>query len=156
MEKLKLQIDPGPEYKGKKFRVEVPYRDGLVITSEYCPTELVSDKVKLLAAFRGEGLENFMEDCRKQVLAMSKIKEADTLLDLHIAGLMAVVMDHLSHHKNLTWDRLLIYVDCFSLLLKGAGFGEKEIRDIYLRVTQTILDLYADYIYVPESKEEIS
>lgn len=66
---------------------------------------------------------------------------------------MAVGMDHLSRNKTIRYGDLLIYVDCFALLLKGAGFEEKEIREIYPRVTQTIKDLYSDYINFPHSKE---
>ena len=155
MEKLKLKFDTGSGDDLKEYVVEVPYKEGIVITSEFCPTELISGDIDLLAAFRGEPLDRFMEDCRKQVLAMSQIKEAESRIDLHIGGLMAVVMDHLSRNKTIRYGDLLIYVDCFALLLKGAGFEEKEIREIYPRVTQTIKDLYSDYLNVPHSKEGI-
>ena len=148
MEKLKLKFDTGSGDDLKEYVVEVPYKDGIVITSEYCPTELVTDKVDLFAAFRGEPLDRFMEDCRKQVLAMSQIKEADSRIDLHIGGLMAVVMDHLSRNKTISFGQLLIYIDCFSLLLKGAGFDEEEIRNIYPRITQTIKDLYPQQLKI--------
>ena len=155
MEKLKLKFDTDSGTTGQKeYFVEVPYKDGIVITSEYCPTEFISGNVDLLAAFRGEPLDKFMEDCRKQVLAMSQIKEAETNIDKHIGGLMAVVMDHLSRNKTITLGELLIYVDCFSLLLRGAGFDEKEILEIYPRVTQTIKDLYSEYIRIPNVIQE--
>ena len=146
MEKLKLNFDAGSKEGSKTYSVEVPYKDGIVITSEYCPPELLTEKVDLLAALRGEPLDKFMEDCRKQVLAMSQINELESTLDIHIGGLMAVVMDHISRHKVIIYGELLIYVDCFSLLLKGAGFEDKEIREIYPRVTQTIIDLYPTQI----------
>ena len=81
-----------------------------------------------------------------QLLAMSKIKEVDTDLDRHIGGLMAVVMEHLSRNNKIDFGDLLIYVDCFSLLLKAGGFDSTEIRNIYPRVTKTIVDLYPDYV----------
>ena len=152
MEKLKLKFDTGSGADLKEYVVEVPYKEGIVITSEFCPTELISGDVDLLAALRGESLDRFMEDCRKQVLALSHIKEADSQIDLHIGGLMAVVMDHLSRNKTINYGDLLIYVDCFALLLRGSGFDEKEIREIYPRVIQTIKDLYSDYINIPDSK----
>ena len=77
---------------------------------------------------------------------MSKITEADTDLDRHIGGLMAAVMDHFSRNKRIVFGELLIYIDCFSLLLKAAGFDSDEIRTIYPRVTKTIVDLYPSYI----------
>ena len=156
MEKLKLKFDTETDIGLKEYAVEVPYKDGIVITSEFCPTELISGDVELLAAFRGEPLDRFMENCRKQVLAMSQIGETESPIDKHIGGLMAVVMDHLSRKKIINYGDLLIYVDCFALLLKGAGFEEKEICEIYPRVAQTIKDLYSDYIRIPKSKEKIS
>ena len=157
MEKLKLKFDTDIGSGLKEYVVEVPYKDGIVITSEFCPTELLAGNVDLLAAFRGEPLASFMEDCRKQVYAMSQIELSDSELDKHIGGLMAVVMDHLSRSKTITLGELLIYIDCFSLLLKGAGFEDKEIRDIYPRVAETIKDLYSDYIHNPNvPKENIS
>ena len=89
-----------------------------------------------------------MEDCRKQVVAMSQIKGAESKIDLHIGGLMAVVMDHLSRNKLINYGDLLLYVDCFALLLRGAGFEEKEIKEIYPRVAKTIKELYPEYIKV--------
>lgn len=155
MEKLKLKFDTDTDSGLKEYVVEVPYKDGIVITSEFCPTELLSGNVDLLAAIRGEPLDKFMVDCRKQVLAMSKIRDSESSIDLHIGGLMAVVMDHLSRNKTITLGELLIYIDCFSLLLRGAGFNEKEVHAIYPRVAQTIKDLYSDFILIQKSKEEI-
>lgn len=154
MEKLKLKFDTDAGIGLKEYEVEVPYKDGIVITSEFCPTELISGNVDLLAAFRGEPLDKFMEDCRKQVLAMSQIKEAESQLDLHIGGLMAAVMDHLSRNKNIDYGNLLIYVDCFALLLRGAGFEEKEIHKIYPRIVQSIHDLYPGNIISCQLSEQ--
>lgn len=146
MEKLKLNFDTEILGKPHTYVVEVPYQDGVVATSEFCPTELLSGTVDLMAAIRGESLDKFMADCHMQLHAMSKIKEADTDLDRHIGGLMAVVMDHLSRNKLISFGDLLMYVDCFSLLLKAGGFDSAEIRNMYPRITHTILELYPDFI----------
>lgn len=146
MESLKLNFDAIIHNEPKTFVVEVPYQDGVVVTSKYCPTSFLSGSVDLMAAIRGETLDKFMADCRRQLVAIAKITEADTELDLHIGGLMAAVMDHLSRAKRISFGELLIYVDCFSHLLEAAGFEEREIREIYPRVTRTILELYPDYI----------
>ena len=142
MAKLQLKFDTDTV----AYTIEVPYKDGVVITSEYCPTECYLAKVDILAACRGEPLDEFMEGCRKQISAITRIKEADTPIDRHIGGLMAVVMDHLSRYKGMALGELLKYVDCFSHLLKGAGYKDEEINEIYPRVTQTIRHLYKDYI----------
>lgn len=146
MEKLKLNFDIEVQGEPRTYIVEVPYQNGIVATSEFCPTELLSGTVDLMAAIRGESLDKFMADCRMQLLAMSKITEADTALDRHIGGLMAIVMEHLSRKKDISFGDLLIYIDCFSLLLKAAGFDRDEIYSMYPRITHTILELYPDYV----------
>ena len=156
MEKLKLNFDTEILGEPRTYVVEVPYQEGIVATSEFCPTELLSGTIDLMAAIRGESLDKFMTDCRMQLLAMSKIKEEDTDLDRHIGGLMAVVMDHLSRNKKIVFGDLLLYIDCFSLLLKSAGFSSSEIKDIYPRVTRSIVDLYPDYIDSNEDGEPFS
>ena len=147
MESLKLNFDTEILGESRTFIVEVPYQDGVVATSKFCPTELMAGTVDLMAAVRGESLDKFMTDCRQQLMAMSKTREADTLLDAHIAGLMAVVMDHLARCGRLIFGDLLIYMDCFSLLLEADGFSEDEIQEIYPRVARTIVDLYPDHVF---------
>lgn len=134
--------------KPRTLVVEVPYQGGIVATSEFCPTELLTGSVDLIAAIRGESLDKFMEDCRRQLLAMSKIssEDAENELEVHIGGLMAVVMDHLSRHQNISLGDLLIYIDCFSLLMKSNGVDKEDIRTIYPRITKTIVDLYPDHV----------
>ena len=146
MESLNLNFDTEILGEPRTLIVEVPYQNGIVATSEFCPTELLSGAIDLMAAVRGESLDKFMADCRKQLHAMSKITEAESDLDLHIGGLMAVVMDHFSRNNRIEFGDLLIYVDCFSLLLKADGYDGEEIRTIYPRVTKTIVDLYPDYV----------
>lgn len=152
MEKLKLNFDAEILGTLRTFIVEVPYSDGVVATSEFCPTELLSGSVELMAAIRGESLDAFMSDCRMQLFAMQKITDAESDLDRHIGALMAVVMERLSRSKVIPFSDLLTYIDCFSLLLKAAGFDPGEIHSMYPRITQTILNLYPDNISnIPES-----
>lgn len=151
METLRLNFDAKIMGKPETFIVEVPYQNGIVATSEFCPTEFLSGSVDLMAAIRGESLDKFMSDCRRQLLAISKITEAETNLDRHIGALMAVIMDHISRHNQISFSELLTCIDCFSLLLKAAGFDKNEIREIYPRVTKTILELYPDYVVQSKS-----
>lgn len=46
--------------ESRTYVVEVPYQDGIVATSEFCPTELLSGTVELMAAIRGETLDKFI------------------------------------------------------------------------------------------------
>lgn len=145
MELLKLNFDTDVSGASRTFIVEVPYQDGIVATSEFCPAELLGT-VDLMAAIRGESLDKFMSDCRLQMLAMSKITDADSELDLHIGALMALVMDHFSRCDTLSFGDLLLYVDSFCLLLKSAGFDSEAIKKMYPRIVDTIIGLYPDYV----------
>lgn len=146
MEKLKLNFDTVVKGETRTYTVEVPYQNGIVATSEYCPTEFLSGTVDIMAAVRGESLDKFIADSRMQLLAISQITDADTELDRHIGGLMAVIMEHLSRKKKLSFGDLLIFIDCFSLLLKAAGFERDEIHSMYPKIARTILDIYPDNI----------
>ena len=52
MEKLKLNFDIEVRGEPRTYRVEVPYKNGIVATSGFCPTELLSGTVDLTAAIR--------------------------------------------------------------------------------------------------------
>lgn len=131
----------------KKLFVEVPVNENGVYTNKYCPQDLLTGGLNFITAINGESLDEFLLDCRKQVEAMEAAGKQNTLLDVHVAGLMAVVMDHLANCGRLIFRDLLIYMDCFSLLLQADGFSDDEINEIYPQITRTIVDLYPEYIY---------
>ena len=131
----------------KELIVQAPVENGGVYTNKYCPQDLITGGITFVTAVNGEVLGEFVADCQKQVMAMEAAGVQNSLLDVHIAGLMAVVMDHLARCGRLIFGDLLIYMDCFSLLLEADGFSDDEIREIYPRVTRTIVELYPDHIF---------
>lgn len=131
----------------KELIVSVPVENGGVYTNKYCPQDLLTGGINFVTAVNGEVLGEFIADCQKQVAAMGAAVESETRLDTHIAGLMAVVMDHLARCGRLIFGDLLIYMDCFSLLLEADGFSDEEIREIYPRITRTIVELYPNHIF---------
>lgn len=133
--------------KRKELTVTAPVENGGVYTNKYCPQELLTGGISFITAVNGEMLNEFISDCSKQVKAMEDTGIQKSLLDVHIAGLMGTVMDHLARCNRIIFGDLLIYMDCFSLLLEADGFAEDEIRNIYPRVTRTIVELYPDYVF---------
>lgn len=131
----------------KDLTVSVPVENGGVYTNKYCPQDLLTGGISFVTAINGEILEEFIADCQKQVMAMEAAGKQKSLLDVHIGGLVAVVMDHLARCGRLIFGDLLIYMDCFSLLLEADGFADEEIREIYPRVTRTIIELYPDNVF---------
>lgn len=137
------------QFKGREglYTVEAPIENGGVRTDKFCPQELLTGGVSIISAINGETEDEFLSDCQKQIMAMDLADAESSVVDRHIAGLMAVVMDHFSRCGRIIFGDLLIYMDCFSLLLEADGFGEDEIRKIYPRVTKTIVDLYPDHVF---------
>lgn len=131
----------------KDFIVKAPVENGGVYTNKFCPDDLLNGGLSFITPVHGESLDEFIADCQKQVIAMGAVGINESRLDIHIAGLMAVVMDHLARCGRLIFGDLLIYMDCFSLLLEADGFSDDEIREIYPRVTRTIVELYPNYIF---------
>ncbi|MDE5887402.1 MAG: hypothetical protein K2H46_07440 [Muribaculaceae bacterium] len=146
METLKLYFETAFDGKKENIIIEVPYDDGMVATSEFCPTHLLEGGVRLIAALRGDFLESFISNCRMQLAASSKIDKAESELDRHIGGLIAVVMDKMAANSPLPYSVLLNCIDCFSLILKARGVETEEIKKIYPHVLETIINLYPDYI----------
>ena len=131
----------------RDLTVKAPVEKGGVRTNKFCPQDLLTGGLSFVTAINGEIVSEFVTDCANQVKAMELVSNEETLLDVHIAGLMAVVMDHLARCGRIIFGDLLIYMDCFSLLLEADGFSEAEIRRIYPRVTRTIVELYPDFIF---------
>lgn len=146
MENQKFKFSGIINGENRELIVTAPVKNGGVYTNKYCPQELLTGGINIISAINGEIIEEFVNDCKKQIIGMEAAGVQNTLLDVHIAGLMGAIMDHLARCGRLIFGDLLIYMDCFSLLLEADGFLDIEIRSIYPRVTRTIVELYPDYI----------
>ncbi len=131
----------------KELIVNAPVENGGVYTNKYCPKDLLTGGFDFITAVNGEEISEFVTDCQKQVMAMEAAGKQSSLLDLHEIGLMTVIMDHLARCGRLIFGDLLIYIDCFCLLLEADNFSDKEIRKIYPKITRTIVEQYPDYIF---------
>lgn len=131
----------------KKLNVRAPVENGGVITNKYCPQELLTGGLSFITAINGERIDEFILDCQKQCAGMRVAGNNISKLDAHVAGLMASVNDHISRCGRLIFGDLLIYMDCFALLLEADGFSDSEIRNSYPQIVRSIVELYPDYIY---------
>lgn len=130
----------------KALIVKAPVENGGVITSRFCPQELMTGGMQFVTAINGESIDEFMQDCSRQVQGIKAAGQACSRLDAHIGGLMGSVVDHITRCGRLIFGDLLIYMDCFALLLEADGFSEFEIRQSYIRVCRAIVQLYSDYV----------
>jgi hypothetical protein len=146
METRKFLFKASIQGKQRDLVVTVPIENGAVVTNRFCPQELLTGGLSFITAINGESIDEFISDCQKQVIAMSSASNGDSAIDIHIAGLMAIVMNHLNRCGRLIFGDLLIYMDCFSYLLSADGFSDDEIKKMYPRVARTIVELYPNYI----------
>ena len=140
METIKLNFDADVLGKGRSITVELPYSDGIVATSRFCPMELLSGDIELLAALNGEPLEDFVRDCKLQ---LSFAKEANTQSSIHeafIAGLMASVMENRARTGRLTMKDYLLHTDAFSYLIHAAGVDANQVSRMYPKVLESIVN----------------
>lgn len=139
METIKLNFDAEVLGKGKTITIEMPYSDGVVATSRFCPVELLSGDVKLLAALNGEPLEDFVKDCKLQLAFANKATEQSSLPEAFIAGLMASVMEHQARSCKLTMKDYLLHMDAFSYLINACGVSTYQVIRMYPKVLESVI-----------------
>ena len=139
METIKLNFDAEVLGKGKTITIEMPYSDGVVATSRFCPMELLSGDVKLLAALNGEPLEDFVKDCKLQLAFAKEANNQSSLHESFIAGLMASVMEHHSRTGKLTMKDYLLHMDVFSYLINACGVSTDQVIRMYPKVLESVI-----------------
>ncbi len=139
METIKLNFDAPVLGEGKTITLEVPYSEGIVATSQFCPMELLSGEVELLAALNGEPLEDFVKDCKLQLAFANEANEQSSMHESFIAGLMASVMEHQARAGNLTMKDYLLHMDAFSYLVNACGVSADQVSRIYPKVLKSVI-----------------
>ena len=144
MESIKFTFDSDIRGGHKTLSVEVPYSDAMVATSQYCPPELLSGDIDLLAALNGQTLDCFVADCKNQLKAAAAMEEANSVIDAHIAGLIASAMAHYSCQQSLSMKEILLHVDVFSHLLVADGISPEEVCRIYPEIVKSIQNIVSN------------
>lgn len=139
METITLNFDAHVLGDGKTITIEVPYSDGIVATSRFCPMELLSGDVELLAAINGEPLEDFVKDCKLQLAFANEASEKSTMHEAFIAGLMASVMEHQTRSCKLTTKDYLLHLDAFSYLVNACGVSADQVTRMYPKILDSVI-----------------
>lgn len=146
----------------KEWFVEVPINNTYVVTSAYRPKELLGDKttqepsfLNVLAGIQGEGIQEFKTDCAFLVEAM-KTSKATSLLEVHLDALQRIVELHVRCYNRLIYTDLLLYIDCFSLLLKADGYAEKMIKETYWVVMCNLVEQYKPFVKDPNTLQPLA
>lgn len=136
----------------KMLSFVVPVENGYVVTNKFCPQDLLTGRA--FATNQGlfgemtthEPLDEFISDCKTQIVAMGASTATNTKMDAHIGGLMESIMKHLTRFGRLIFGDLRVYVDCFSYILLADGFSEEQIKSVYPRIIKKIVDLYPEFV----------
>lgn len=130
----------------KFLTVKVPVSDAGVQTNRFCPDELLTGGVAFVEPLQGELESDFIRDCLN-ILAGTEAsgRKADNI-HAFIGGLMGTVMSHFNRCGRLIFGDLLIYMDCFALLLEADGVPADRIRSIYIDVLRIIVNLYDENV----------
>ena len=57
-----------------------------------------------------------------------------------------VMIDHINRCGRLLFQDMLLYMDCFSYLLKSVGYADSEIKSIYPQIVKQIVDVAKNYV----------
>lgn len=144
METLKLTFDADFLGEGQTLILEVPYQDGIVATSRFCPKELLNGDVDLLAALNGESLDDFVADCKRQLMGAKLVAEGCSLNEALVSGLTASVMEHQNRIGTLSKKAILLHLDAFAHLLFSQIGSSEKVTTIYRDVYAALSNLNTD------------
>ncbi len=134
-----------------RYSFTAPTEEGYVITNYFCPDSLLIDKdspFSIMSAIipqNGELEDEFVNDCQNIVNASNSISNNDITFCLQ-NGLHAVIAKHVNRCGRLLFQDLLLYIDCYSYLLKAVGYSENEIKRLYPAITKKIVDVMSQYV----------
>ena len=156
METLKLNFDSEVLGKGKSLNLEVPYSEGIVATSKFCPMELLSGDVELLAALNGEPLEDFVKDCKLQLEYANETTDNSSVYEAFIAGLMASVMEHHTRTGKLSMKDYLLHLDVFSYLVNAYGVSADQVTKMYPKILDSLIHTFESNSEIDRTKSLVS
>ena len=132
-----------------KYSFTAPVENGFVITNHFCPNSLLIGESSFLSQVvtpqQGESEDEFIQDCQNIINTSNEICDDDTMFCLG-QGLFSVVTAHIDRCGRLLFQDLLLYMDCFSYLLKAVGYAESEIKHAYPILTKQIVDITNQYV----------
>ncbi|MCH5224386.1 MAG: hypothetical protein J1D77_00250 [Muribaculaceae bacterium] len=135
----------GTEWDDHLFCLSLHFNENGFVTSQYRPPEL-GDILQLKEKVHQNNEEEFLSIWTKFVIGLSVCSEERDPLERNIGALTFTVIDTLEKSQRLSFETLLDYMDCFSIMLKEENFSEKEIKAVYLPITLAVLKNFSDRI----------
>ena len=132
--------------KGVPSRISfsLPTESSFVISNQYRPNLYSQISSPFVNVQAGEGIKYFYDDCCNILAAAGRSLEegVDALVD----GLNAVIKAHIARCGRLIFGDLMIYIDCWVHILKGAGVSDQDARDYYSVELGILLSTFLPYI----------
>lgn len=132
--------------KGVPNRISfsLPTDSSFVISNQYRPNLFSGAMSPIVNMQAGEGIKEFYDDCCNILTAASRSPEegVDALVD----GLLAVINAHIARCGRLIFGDLMIYIDCWVHILKGAGVSDQDARDYYSVELGILLSIFLPHI----------
>ncbi len=119
-----------PQINGFPTRIEMtlPVSSNYVITNQYRP-DIYPMSAAIVGMQAGEIISEFYADCNNIINAASASQKRE--VDALVEGLISVVKSHIQRCGRLIFGDLMIYLDCWAHILKGAGLTDQEVKDCY-------------------------
>lgn len=132
--------------KGVPNRIgfSLPTDSSFVISNQYRPNLFSGTMSPIVNMQAGEGIKEFYDDCCNILAAASRSSEegVDALVD----GLIAVINAHIARCGRLIFGDLMIYIDCWVHILRGAGISDQDARDYYSVELGILLSIFLPHI----------
>lgn len=82
----------------------------------------------------------------KYIIGLSSFPEEKDILERNTGALTFTVIYSISQKGHISFDDLLIHIDCFSQILNHEGLDYNKIRQMYIPITKALVSNFKDMI----------
>ena len=127
------------------LKVPISYGE-YAITNMYRPKDLFQAPFPFATLEDGESLQEFQQDCANIIEVTKRFPTVTA--EEYFSGLKNVVKFHIRRCGRLILGDLMIYIDCFSHIMRALGESEKTVKFFYpIALAEIVLEC-KDYIKV--------
>lgn len=116
------------------------------ITNMYRPIDLFQSPFSFVPLEDGESLLEFQQDCANIIETVKRF--SNVTAEEYLSGLKNVVKSHIRRCGRLILGDLMIYIDCFSHIMRALGESVETVKHFYpIALAEIVLEC-KDYIKV--------
>lgn len=129
------------EWEGRLYRLLLNYNIRDIIVNHLRPPALF-DVLKE----KNHSEEKFLNLWIRFIIGLSVCSDEKDIIERNLGALTFTVMDTIMLQGMISFEHLLLHIDCFSMMLKDEGLTDDKIRALYVPVTKAILTNFKDKI----------